>query len=92
MAPAFHFEVLAYMAKLLDSELSVKHSAKDEYGQDISLPGIAYGSTHDDCFFHVVPASTLLKRALLESVLALHSSYLQKEVDWSAVIDPILRL
>ena len=85
-------EVLARTATLIDGELAVCPSMTDEYGNDVSLGTGVTGSTHDDCFFCLGPGSARLKRALLESVLALHSSYLRKDVEWSAAVNSLLHL
>ena len=85
-------EVLTHTAALIGEEFTARPSPTDDYGQEVFLGAVVTGATHDDCFFQLVPASVGLKRPLLESVLALHSSYLAKNIDWSGVVDPILEL
>jgi hypothetical protein len=85
-------EVLARTAVLVEGEFTVRPSTRDEYGKDVFLGAVVTGSTHDDCFFRLAPCSARLKRALLESVLALHSSYLRKDVDWSGAVNSLLHL
>ncbi len=85
-------EVLAHTALLMGEEFAERTSITDEYGKDVCLGAVVTGSIHDDCFIILEPASVSLKRALLESVLALHSSYLAKDVDWSAVLGPLMEL
>lgn len=85
-------EVLARTAALIDGQFGVRPSMTDEYGTDVSLGTGVTGATHDDCFFNLEPDSARLKRALLESVLALHSSYLRKDVEWTTVVEALLHL
>ena len=83
-------EVLAQTAVLLGGEFVVSSSATDEYGNNISLGDGSTGSTHDDCFFKLSPGTMALRRALLQSVLDLHSSFLRLDVDWSLVTGLLL--
>src|SRR5688500_17004568 len=85
-------EVLARTASLIDGEFEVRASLTDEYGKDVSLGTDVTGTTHDNCFFNLEPNSARLKRALLESVLALHSSYLKEDVEWATAVDALLHL
>ena len=81
--------VLKAAAALLGRPFSARASVDDEYGQEISV-GIASGSTHDECFFSLTPASLKLTRAVVDAVLTLHSHYLGCDVDWSRVAPEIV--
>jgi len=82
--------VLMMVARLLGRNLSARPSTDDEYGAEISLNDLARGTTHDECFFQLAPVSMELKRALVDAVLALHSHYLETDVDWSRIGPEIL--
>ena len=84
--------MLSHATALLGEKFAVRSSVSDEYGNDFSIGKVVIGSTHDDCFFTLKPHSARLKRALLESVLALHSGYLKKDIDWSGVVERLLDL
>jgi hypothetical protein len=42
-------------------------------------------SLHDDCFFYIKPATPSVVDGVLWNVLAQHSFYLRKDVDWSEI-------
>jgi hypothetical protein len=58
------------------------------------LPGTEVDATfwmHDDCFFATLaPTDEVLER-LMESVLAMHSYYLSQDVDWSDVVNVLVK-
>jgi hypothetical protein len=46
---------------------------------------------HDDCFFSIELVDRLLLQELIHCILQQHSFYLNSEVDWSDVLDPITK-
>lgn len=76
--------------EFLVEQILQKPPRDDEYGAEISVGDVAFGTMHDECFFSLEPASMELKRALIDAVLALHSHYLGSDVDWSMVVLEIL--
>ena len=82
-------EVLEHLAGALGADLHGRPSDTDEYGEEIALGSMASGSSHDGCFFALSPSSTRLKRAVVASVLDLHATYLDRQVDWSGVLDGV---
>jgi hypothetical protein len=82
--------VLENLCSFLGEPLSFDRSDADEYGDEVKIGPRARGHTHDDCFFLLTPISDDLKSAALAAVLSLHSRYLGRELDWTAVHELLL--
>lgn len=81
---------LAVVAAGLDTRLSTRPSADDDYGLELSFGEDARGSIHDGCFFSLEPSTIELRRAVLEATLALHERYLSMTVDWSPLMPALV--
>jgi hypothetical protein len=49
-------------------------------------------SCHDECFCNTIPLTDVTVRRIITQVLKMHSFYLQKDYDWTRVVDEITRL
>lgn len=82
--------VLEGTAEALGCRLEREPSVDDEYGSAIVIGTVARGAIHDGCFFRLDPVSASLKRALVESLLELHATYLGTSFDRGAIRPVVL--
>ncbi len=79
-----NFEIMRTLGVTLDSE-------RNTYSLDASKRVKYRVFVHDDCFFDVTGVDETIVRRLMHSILRMHSFYLKAEVDWSEVLDQLVR-